>query len=176
MLTPLPTWTKWVALPLLVLACLAAGYSAGHLSAPVETVTQTEIKVVTREKVVEKIVDRWHEAKTRIVYTEKTSKPDGSIVEKTSTKEDSVADASRDDSKVTDKSTENEQKSSKQVVNRPDWRVGVLAGAALQTPAIQITGPLVLGVQVERRIVGGISLGIWGVSSGAGGLSLSLEF
>ena len=63
--------------------------------------------------------------------------------------------------------------------NRPDWRVGVLVGGSWQQPmlAIPSAGPLVLGVAAERRIVGGVWVGLWTLPQyGAGGASVTLEF
>lgn len=60
----------------------------------------------------------------------------------------------------------------------PDWRVSAIVGVS--TPDILQNGlsdrSLVLGVDAQRRIAGPLSGGIWGMSNGAVGLSLSLEF
>ena len=56
-----------------------------------------------------------------------------------------------------------------------DWRIGLQVGAAIK-PALVITGPLVIGASVERRIIGGFSAGVWANTAGAGGASLSAEF
>jgi hypothetical protein len=62
------------------------------------------------------------------------------------------------------------------VTARPDWRVGVLAGASLREPLIPIAGPLVLGVTAERRIAGPFSCGLWINTVGAAGAVCSGEF
>lgn len=62
---------------------------------------------------------------------------------------------------------------------RPDWRVGVLAGYTVDASGVNLGQQLqhvALGLGVERRIVGPISLGLWGLTSGQGGLSLNMEF
>lgn len=51
----------------------------------------------------------------------------------------------------------------------PDWRVSALVGTGL--PLVPI-----YGAHVERRILGPISLGAWGLSSGVVGLSVGVEF
>jgi len=62
---------------------------------------------------------------------------------------------------------------------RPQWSVTALAGASLGSPPHLIPGlpgPLVVGAQLERRILGPLSAGLWATSSGAGGVSVRLEF
>lgn len=53
---------------------------------------------------------------------------------------------------------------------RPDWRVGGLVGIDL--------GGLspTYGAQLERRIIGPVYVGAWGLSSGQGGISVGVEW
>lgn len=53
---------------------------------------------------------------------------------------------------------------------RPDWRVGPMVGFDFRS------GTVAYGGQVERRILGPVSVGAFGLSSGVAGVSLSLEF
>lgn len=109
---------------------------------------------------------------TKIVYRDRVVTPDGTVKERSVEKTASREDLERD-SKV---SAESFRSSSSVTTARPDWRVGVLAGASLQAPAVPLAGPLVLGVQLERRITGGLSAGAWANTSGAAGAIVSLEF
>jgi predicted Zn-dependent protease len=55
--------------------------------------------------------------------------------------------------------------------NKPLWKVSGLGGLnvhSLSTP--------IYGGEVEHRLVGPISVGVWGLSNSTGGVSLSLEF
>lgn len=50
------------------------------------------------------------------------------------------------------------------VTLRPDWRFSGLAGAAIKLPepgAVLVPPSLTVGLEVDRRIAGGFSLGIW---------------
>lgn len=59
---------------------------------------------------------------------------------------------------------------------RPEWRLSLLAGASLQTPALPLAGPLVVGVEVSRRVLGPVWVGVWGLTAGAAGVSIGVEF
>ena len=62
------------------------------------------------------------------------------------------------------------------VVDRATWSASVLAGAQLAgEKAFSLRGPLVIGVAVERRILGPLWLGVWGTTSGAAGISIKGE-
>jgi hypothetical protein len=59
---------------------------------------------------------------------------------------------------------------------RPDWRVALHVGASLRDPFLKFAGPLVLGAEVDRRIIGGLSVGLWINTYGAAGLGFAFEF
>jgi hypothetical protein len=63
---------------------------------------------------------------------------------------------------------------------KPQWRVGLLVGTDLTKLSVQPTAPwinpLLVGGHVERRIIGPVFVGVWGLSSGAGGISVAVEF
>lgn len=159
---------------------LAGAFSAGRFSAPLQVETRDVERVVYKDKIVEivKTVEVKAKAETRIVYRDRVITKEGTVTER---------EVERTDTK-TDTSTRNEgerfethdgetfRETTKTVTLRPNWRIGLLAGASLVTPLVPITGPLVLGLQVEHRIVGGLSAGLWINTVGAAGLVLSLEF
>ncbi len=169
-----------------VIACvvcvglLLCAFSAGRFSAPVHVETRETERVVYKDKVVEKIVtvEVKSKAEDRIVYRDIVTHSDGTVtdhsVEHVSVKEDTKK--TDQEKKVDLKSGSSEKVTEKIVTLRPDWRVSVQAGASIQEPKLKIYGPLVLGAEVDRRIVGGFSVGVWGSTSGAGGLALGLEF
>ncbi len=55
--------------------------------------------------------------------------------------------------------------------DKPSWKVAGLAGLSLNN----LTTP-VYGGQIERRIIGPVSAGVWGLTNSTGGVSLSIEF
>ncbi len=59
---------------------------------------------------------------------------------------------------------------------RPNWSVLALVGAQIGGRHEIVPGPYVVGASLERRIVGPVSVGIWGLSSAAGGISVRVDF
>lgn len=62
---------------------------------------------------------------------------------------------------------------------KPQWKVSPLVGVNIRDLSLGqglTTGPLAFGVKVDRRIVGPVFLGAWGISSGQAGLSVGMEF
>jgi len=59
---------------------------------------------------------------------------------------------------------------------RPRWSVLALVGAQIGGRHEIVPGPYVVGASLERRIVGPVSVGIWGMSSAAGGISVRVDF
>jgi hypothetical protein len=158
----------------------AAGWSAGRYSAPAEVETRTEYRSEVRTKTVE--VVKWRTA--RAVDTRTTTTPvllpapDGGVVLATRT-ETTTAErdtASGGTETRTEVSSSSSGETSQRVTQQAAWRVGAQVGASLHAPALPITGSLVLGASLERRIVGGVSAGVWANTVGAAGASLSLEF
>lgn len=164
------TWLQ-VALAICVCSALAfaAGTYVGKRVTPARVVTR--VKVEYRDRIVK--VTEAAEVKRVVVYRETTRKPDGTVIDRVSEHTDS-------DTRVTEKTSTDRQggtSTDRQVTTaQPDWRIGVLVGGTLTPPALPLTGPLAVGLQVERRIIGPVSMGIWGLSSGQAGVSLSVTF
>lgn len=154
---------------------LVVGFSAGRFSAPVVVSERVEYKAMAVEDITrgytfaKKVeVTRWRNVVTQITdagttITEQSGEREGALSAATGTEQ---SNRSQSAETVKDIST----------VSRPDWRIGAQVGASLREPALVITGPLVLGVTVERRIIGGVSAGLWANTVGAGGASVSVEF
>lgn len=168
---PLPRWVSWPAIILLGCACAGAGYVFGSFSTLDQLEEQTQTTVITLRT--ERVIERWHKAKDRIVYIEKTVNADGSSFEKRSEKESEREDAHRDTAREESQRAEVKR----ETVKRPDWRVGVQVGASLRDPALPIAGPLVIGVSVDARIAKTpFSVGLWGNTVGAAGVAVGGEF
>lgn len=171
-----PTSRQWVAGGIALVVLLVLSFSAGRFTAPVKTDVREVEKVVWKDRVVEKVVTRKAKAEERIVYVDRIVSPTGEVREKRTTH--TLADTRElvDAAKTSESTGKTEVSSSSTTTLRPDWRVGVLAGASLREPLVPIAGPLVLGASVERRIIGPFTLGVWGLTSGAAGVSASGEF
>lgn len=162
-----------------VLACVALAFVAGRLSAPVQVDERVEYRTEYRTKTVE--VVKWRTA--RAVDTTTTTRPvllpvpDGGVLLGAITTTESrerVTTSAASDTATT--ATGSELGKVDRTARPPDWRVGVLVGASFVQPAVPITGPLVIGAQVDRRILGGFSAGVWVNTVGAAGVAASLEF
>lgn len=189
MLTPeQTTWAKRGGAALAVLLLLVLAFSAGRFSAPLQVQEREVEKLVYRDLSTEDITRGYTftrvEQRTvyRNVVTTITVTPDAGTV--TTTADNTVEHyGGQLDGAVTEQEArvelvqaEREVLVEKIATLRPDWRVGAQVGASLQPPALVIAGPLVLGASVERRILGGVSAGLWANTAGAGGASVSVEF
>jgi len=154
-------------------ATLVIAFVAGRYSAPATVETRTEYLTrtqVVRTTHVRQVTDtKW---KTVVV-----TKPDGSSVATsvgethTDTKTSETAHSSSDTKSVASNKTE---------ISRPDWQISALVGVNGRSVlnAINSTGPLTptFGVHVSRRVLGPVSAGAFGLSSGDVGLSIGLNF
>jgi hypothetical protein len=158
-----------------IIVALAIGISIGRFSAPEQTYLSTVDRVVYKDRIVDRVVKVETKAETKTVfrnvvtYAGKTT--DRSIeVTKADTKAETKAE------RIQTRDVEKIVTVEKRVTLRPDWRVSAGVGASLVAPALPIYGPIVINAGVERRIVGGLSAGLWGSTVGAAGVSISLEF
>jgi hypothetical protein len=154
---------------------LAGGYAAGRFSAPERVRTVETFKEDTESR--ERVRQLTAELETAKRHTRRevvtVVKPDGT--RETHATTDTTVDQSRD----THVATETQRVEVKHVEtlhesvterSRPDWRVGPMVGFDLNR------GAFAFGAHVERRILGPLSLGAFGLSNGTAGLSLSMEF
>lgn len=141
----------YVKIAIGVLVAAGLGYAFGRYAQPARVEIKKEIEVREKEKTT-------HDT---IVTEKEIHRPDGTI-EKEKKTEDKTTNSS---------STDTKEKTSKVVVSeKPQWKAGVLAGYDL------IGIKPVYGAQVEKRILGPISAGVWGTTQSTVGASLSLEF
>lgn len=167
---------KYALIALGVLLALAGAFSAGRFSAPLQVETKEVERVVYKDREVVKVVTVQAKAETKVVYRDRVIYRDGTITEREVERTDTKTDTKTNTDRVATRDTIAERWSESKTTLRPDWRVSVLAGASLQPPALTIAGPLVLGVEVNRRIAGGLWLGVWATTYGAGGASVAVEF
>lgn len=181
---------------------LCGSFGAGRYSRPARvevrehTVTQTQIveKIVNHDviqtqvvhdtvkvdNVVTKIV--WEKAPDGTVRTVETITDLSKTAEQTSAASQHVTDTRTD---VSASSKTETTKSTVTEYARPAWSVAVMPGldlrglasdgiSGLSTASLVKRG--VLGVSVDRRIIGPVFVGAWGNTSGAGGLTVRVEF
>jgi len=136
---------------------LVAAFSAGRFSTP----KQVEIKEV--EKIVSNEKESKDETKDFRIETKETTLPDGTKIKETvrEKKKDTHLDASRE--------TSTEKESLTKISNQSQWSVGVY------------TNKEVISATIDRRIFGGIFLGVYGrmnipYSNLEYGAGLRLEF
>ncbi len=176
-----------IAIAVLVLASVGS-FTAGRFSAPLEVKTLEIEKIVYKSLTTEDITRgmSFTKSENRTVYRNvvttvyvspdagtTTTIADNSIEHVGALEEGSVTETEARTEIVT---AEREVLREKIVTLRPDWRVSGLVGASIQPPFVPIAGPLVFGLSGERRIIGGVSAGLWINTFGAIGAVVSGEF
>lgn len=171
-------------LALLFVAGLAIAFAAGRFSArqPDETLAIAEVQEVQETKDVEETTfeertEERQEERIRIVYRDRWRTPDGAERETELELDAETAQAILDEARVETRVEERVVEVVREVevlreirTPLPDWRVGAMIGVDLSSP-----GPA-YGLQVERRILGPIHVGAWGMSTGAVGIGVSVTF
>jgi hypothetical protein len=169
----------------------------------VEKIVEKEVikvveKLVVDQKVVEaEVQKRMKDLETsvdKIITRTTTTKPDGTIIstetiEVHKKKKETVIEIKYVDrvvetkvfvdrvvEKVVDRVVEVVVEKKTVIDNRKDWRVGVLVGAQPTFLPVPNLGALSFGGEVERRIVGPVWLGAWGISNGSMGLKAGIDF
>ena len=170
----------WV---LAIVVALAAGFTAGRFFVRPQVEIRTETKTEWRDREVVKEVKVKGETVyvDRVVYRtiDTRKEPNGTMTTHTVERSDTDTHRQTTETSARDAVTERQgQASTVQVVTPvlPQWRAAVLAGASLKSPLLPVAGPLVLGLEVDRRIVGPFWLGVWAQTQGSAGVSLSAEF
>lgn len=182
---------KWVWICLLGALLLGGAYLAGRYTTPTKVVEKTVEKIQYKDRIVTKteiqkvyvqVQDKDRHKETTTVKT-----PDGTtttrVVEdektKVTTKDKEQEIKYVDRIQTVDRIVEKEK-----IVTmaKPNWRMGILAGVDVMTALGRTTqpipqlGPVTLGLQAERRIVGPFFLGVWGLTSGQVGLNAAIEW
>lgn len=154
---------------ILALIFVLIGAAIGYLGMPTKVITKTEIKEVVKE-VEKKQQSKQNDKKVTII--EKTN-PDGS-----KTKETIIVDKGKTD-KTTEKDTDKttEKKEEKIVENSGKWLAKAYVAHQFGADAKNsINGFYIVGVGVERKLLGPFSLGVFGLTNNIVGLSIGMGF
>lgn len=191
----LTTWHSRAIAALVAVAALLGAYGAGRETAPAKVVTHDVVRVETQTRDVVHTqvvhdVQTVHDTATQVrtvTVTRWAKAPDGAPLVTQETHQEAERQTQRT-SNETEKQNVSSQHDAHQLTQetrtvtvtaeRPTWAVTALAGGQLGGPRLVpgLPAPLVVGAAVERRILGPLSAGLWATSSGAGGLSVRLEF
>ncbi|NDD84290.1 hypothetical protein EBZ38_08475 [bacterium] len=186
-----PENRKRIGVTLILLVSHAAAYSLGRVMTPEKLRVEEKLKVVEVEKQVVVVQEQVRvekvylkDEKQRIRREEVTlNHPDG-LVETKKTEDINIDSVVREqDVKFVDREVKTEtikyvdREVEKLVVKEkplPDWRISPMVGLDFKN-GLQ-SSQVVYGGEVQRRILGSVSAGAWGLSSGVAGVSVSLEF
>lgn len=154
---------------------LGIGAAIGRFEGPAKVVTKTETKVVT-QTVVKEVEKKSTENKKNTVTTiTETTKPDG-------TKTRTIVIRNKDDIKVVDNTkvdektntTSDTKSSTVTTYDRGKWSVEALA--SVSKPRLTNLGTVSYGLEVDRKIIGPISVGVFGLTDQTYGATLGISF
>lgn len=170
-----------LAVVALVAFVLGVGLTAALLPRPPAEVEVREVeKVLWKERVVEveKVVTVKEKAADVVRYVDRVVTKEGEVRERVVEKTVTIEKQAEAKVEVRDRVVEVEKVRDveRKVTLRADWSVAVLAGAQTAPPLLPLAGPLVLGLEVRRRIVGPVGVGVWASTGGAVGGLVAVEF
>lgn len=141
------------------LLLIGLGFGIGKFSQPAKVITKVETKEVI------KIVENKQERKNVVVVSDKTTKPDGTVIEHTKTEDKTETD------------TKTVVDSSKQTkIESTQIRDSGLSIQALAITKLDDFNNREYGVLVKKRIVGNISASALATHKGTFGIAVGLDF
>lgn len=173
------TLLKWTKSPIFwTIVALAAGVGFGRYLTP------ENVKIVEKEKIVEvekKIYIKDESKKENKDKKKRTviiriTKPDGTIEERTEIIEEDNSIIAIDTKEKTEEEKKKEKENSKETIvqgKKPDWMISALAATDLKS--IKSLQPS-YGISVQRRILGPIHVGAFGITNKQVGISVGFQF
>lgn len=150
---------------------LLVAFGFGRFSAPTKVIKEIETKIV-EVKVEESKTDTSKNRRVEKIITE-TTHPDGTKVVETR-----IVDASQTE-RTTEKETQTarvDERKETEITVRSSFTTSVSALAGIQGSGMGVLPTVVYGAHVQRQILGPISAGAFGFTTGVIGLSLGLQF
>jgi hypothetical protein len=151
---------SWRKAGLILLVLMTVSFAAGRFLAPERVEIKKEIVTVEVERK-EKSTE-----KDRDTETIEITRPDGTKIKKKKTK------THTETQEKSEKDTTTKETETKVVENSRRLQVSVLAGPDFTN----LSAPIVYGAHISRPFLGPITLGVWALSSGVGGVSIGLQF
>jgi hypothetical protein len=151
----------------------------GRFSAPTRTVEKAVEHVVYRDREVKVQEAARVEVQERVVFRDRTiiKRANGTVVqrdvERTDTGQATATATRQVETRV--EYRDREVVKEKRVDAPKDWAVSLLVGTRVALKPLGL-GTVAYGARVERRIIGPVSAGVWGLSDGECGVSVGVSF
>lgn len=170
------------------IVALALGVCLGKYTLEPQVEIQVQEKVVIKEKIDIQYQDRIVyrnvfnqdiSQKVKVTETEKLY-PDGKTEKvkvsefDTSQKTEAVTTSEQNSSSTLTKDLSSTQEKTSTTKKPPDWNISVLVGATKDP--WPLPPPYVAGIHVQRRVLGPIYIGAWGLTNASAGVSIGVEF
>lgn len=172
---------NWKVIVIIELIVICTAFAFGRYSVPEVVKTEHDSTTVshttdTRNETAETHTDR---DKHKDVVVTETVQPDGTKTVTTHTIEDSKIHRDTDDS-VKDHSSNNTANhtvdKTETIAGRNKLNVSLLVGPSISLSGGLSLGPIAYGAHISKPILGPVTVGLWGLSTGAGGMSVGLNF
>lgn len=151
----------------IVIVIFLVGLAIGRFSLPAKVITKTETKIV------EKIVEATHKdikTDTVVVITETTDK------EGVKTKKTVITDKTKTEVDIDKKTNTNTTAKTEKIVQYDKNSLVISALVGTDTFSSGGSSNPIFGGHVQKRLIGPIYMGIWGLSNKTFGASIALTF
>lgn len=150
-----------------ILLVLGLGYGIGRYAQPAKVITKTEVKTEIKEKI--QYIEKKDEKRNVVVISDKVTKPDGTVIEHTETKDNTQINTNTDINIAKDTKIETKT----EVTQIRDSGLSV---HALVLSKFDNLNDREYGVLIKKRIVGNVSGALQATNKGTIGISVGLDF
>jgi len=153
---------------IITVVVIAGSFAAGRFTAPSKIVEETKTQVAETEKKDEKTNEQKHRDKKTVVV--EVTKPDGTK-ERTITQTDITDTTKKSD--TTDQAKINIDESTKKEVTFGNSKVSIMGLGVVNITNLSVPA---YGVAISKPILGPLTVGVLGLSTGQVGVSVGLTF